>query len=245
MIRPDAPAVRRFDPRPREEATSARTRRTHRLWRFDPRPREEATAGRRTGRGTPRCFDPRPREEATGSAPFGPRSIVRKAGCVPVHSTTLAAVVAPNSRAPPCRGAGRDRQGLRLVQHDHTLRQVVQLAAARGAVREQALEELDRRRHDDRAFPSSRGASRKSPPRRGPRRSDRATAPPRPPPNRSSRGVRGNRPLARERLAKHLRGLLDDGGERHDIDDPPQPCRMACSSAKDSEAGSCRRRSAP
>ena len=39
------------------------------------------------------------------------------------------------------------RQHLRLVEHDHAARNVVQLAAARGLVREQRLEELDIRRH--------------------------------------------------------------------------------------------------
>jgi hypothetical protein len=44
----------------------------------------------------------------------------------------------------------RQGRGLRLVEHDHGLREVVQLAAARRPRGEQALEELDRRCDDDR-----------------------------------------------------------------------------------------------
>ena len=109
------------------------------------------------------------------------------------------------------------RQGLCLVQHDHRLGQVVQLAAAGGAAGEKTLEELHRGGDDDRRVPVLR----------------RALQP--------GEAVR-LRPLLRFRAfpvhagmvlqhvvlraqgaAEHVDGLFDDRGEGHHIDHAPQP----------------------
>ena len=50
-----------------------------------------------------------------------------------------------------------ERHGLRLVQHDHAARDVVQLAALRGLGREQAFKELHSRGDDDGRIPVFHG----------------------------------------------------------------------------------------
>ena len=108
------------------------------------------------------------------------------------------------------------RQGLGFVQNHHAAGDVVQFPAARGAVRKQTLEKLhgrgdyDRRIpvfHGDAQFFLGLGVARAVVDEGAVMLQDGGVA------------------EIRERMAKHLRGLLDDAGVGNHIDDPAQAVR--------------------
>jgi len=103
------------------------------------------------------------------------------------------------------------RGRLRLVEHDHAVGQVMQLAAARRAVREQALEELHRRCYHHWRIPIFRGQAQCAQPVAlvaavvaGPARRLPFKA-----------GVVLQDSICPDCVAVHLRRLLDNHGERH------------------------------
>ena len=105
----------------------------------------------------------------------------------------------------------RPRDGLRLVEDQHRTRQIVELAAARGARGEQALEELDVGRDDHRRRPVLHRQLQ--------------LVPSLPVLHRllvESRMVRQRDALAQHAL-EHLHRLVDDRGEGDGVDDAPQP----------------------
>ncbi|MCR6700788.1 MAG: hypothetical protein NVV68_06425 [Dokdonella sp.] len=114
------------------------------------------------------------------------------------------------------RAQQMQRQGLRLVQDHHAARDVVQLPALRGPIREQALEELHSRGNDDGRIPVLH---------RQPALLFRLQL---------GLGVLEERAMVledrvlaevAEGLAEDAGGLLDDAGERNHIDHAAQPMR--------------------
>ena len=101
-----------------------------------------------------------------------------------------------------------DRQQLCLVQHDHAVGQVVQLAATRGLAGEQTFEELDVGGDDQRRVPVLAGQ-----PRRGGFALGLALG---------VAVVLDHRAVAQcgEDLAKYFGGLLDDAGVGNGVDHP-------------------------
>ena len=132
------------------------------------------------------------------------------------------------------RAKDRQRDRLRLVEHDHGLGEIMQPPAARRAIGVQALEQLDVGRHDDGRGPVLHRETQLV--ARLPARDVRLV---------DGRVVLENDFLA-ENLAKNGGRLVDDRGERDRIDDPLEIVllRMLQGEARAKRA-SCRRRSGP